>query len=198
MLVTGEPLTHHEGGGIAPPLVRRRRPRLHEALHTTVLEPVGQRVPLVEVPVACAGVEGGGDQNQSRHALWPRQCERERGVRSHRGARDRRSLDTKAVEHGLEVAGEVRVVVGAALGGGVRLAVAARVVGHDPVSVRGQEARTHHHIPPRGSEPVEQNNRIALARLLPAEGRGTAVQLELEGLFDVGHCWSEARERCNV
>jgi hypothetical protein len=100
-------------------------------------------------------------------------------VRAHRRAPEHGALDAAVVEHREQVGGErlVAVVLGRRRRG--RAPVAARVVEDDAVAASLQCSRPHHDVAARGGEPVEQDDRDALAGLLPSQRRAGALHGEL-------------------
>ena len=72
-------------------------------------------------------------------------------------------LQLELVEHRLEVAHQVRVLVARP---GLRLAVPARVVGDQPVAALHERPRPLDDVPPGGRQPVDQHDRRPLAERL--------------------------------
>jgi hypothetical protein len=173
VLVRGQPLAQDRLDRLPE---RLRHPRLavrgQEPLHPTRPQAVGQRVPAVEATLEILRVERRSDQHERRRPLRVLQREPHDRVRAHRRARQHRPVDAAVVEHGQQVAGQ-RVVAVAV--GGVRAPVPTRVVHHHAMPVALEVPGSHHHVPARRGQPVEQHHRDALARLLP----GQAVDLEL-------------------
>ena len=134
-------------------------------LSMPAVERLGELLPGLAVGVAGARVAGvgGRDLHERRHPLGVLERERHRRRGAHRAAHERRPLQLELVEHGLEVAHQVRVLVARP---GLRLAVAARVVGDQPVAALHERPRALHDVPPRGRQPVDQHDRRALAERL--------------------------------
>src|SRR5205823_783298 len=76
---------------------------------------------------------------------------------------------------------QIRVLVGARIRGRIRLAVPARVVRDRPVAGAREGVRAHHHVAPYGREPVQQDNRVAVALGLAPEHDLAAPDLERTG-----------------
>jgi hypothetical protein len=98
--------------------------------------------------------------------------------RAHRGTGQDRLLDLHLVEHRLEVGGQVGVLVGRRVLGRSGLAVPAGVVGDHPVAAAGQELGPMDHVAAGGGEPVQQDDRRAVAELLAAERHGARIDVE--------------------
>ena len=115
--------------------------------------PSASRVPVRPASTSAgarvAGV-GGRDLHQRRHPLGVLEREGHRGGGAHRAAHQRGALELELVEHRLEVRHQVRVLVGVGRRR-VGLAVAARVVGDQPVAALEQVARALHHVAARGA-----------------------------------------------
>jgi hypothetical protein len=111
----------------------------------------------------------GRDLDQRRHPLGVGERERHRGRGPHRAAREQRPVDRELVEHVLEVRDQVGVLVVGRGRGRVGLAVPARVVGHQPVSAAGEVARALEDVAARRRQPVQQDQRQAVAVDLAAQ-----------------------------
>jgi hypothetical protein len=100
-------------------------------------------------------------------------------VRAHRGPGQNGAVDCALVEDGQQIVGQCRVAVGVRLGRGRRLAVSARVVGDDAMPVALQCARAHHHVAAGRGQPVQQHDRLALARIIARKRHGAGVDAQL-------------------
>ena len=173
MLVRGQALADDPEDRLAPARVAGRLAvGGDEALDAAFAQPVAERVPARAATPGSPCVRrvvGGRDHDEAGDALGLLEREAQGGVRAHRRAGEHRALDARARRAPREVGGEVVVVVGAGLRRGVRLAVAAGVVGDDAVPGALQRARAHHDIAVRGGEPVKQHDRGALPVVLDVE-----------------------------
>ncbi len=165
VLVGGEPLvqdlsivSRHASG------TPRVAVGLDEALDAAVAQPVGQRVPALQVARAApSGVVRGRDDDEPGDAVGVVEREPDDRVRAHRGAGQHGAVDPAVVEHGEQVAAPAARSRSPPGRRRRRAAVAAGVVGDHAVAGALERPRAHHHVAAGRGQAVQQHDRDALA-----------------------------------
>ncbi len=127
-------------------------------------------VPVVEALLRGRTVIHRSDGDEAREPLGMAKCVGGCGMGAHRVAHEEEPpLPHPGRHHPLQVGDELRISVAATHRCGVRVAVPAGVVGEDLVSGSLERARAMQDVPPRGCDPVTEDDGRPLSRDLPAQ-----------------------------
>ena len=150
---------------------------IHEPVGAALHQPIGKAVPLIGIE--SGGSEMGGRNGDERpHAVGVCKCKCGAHGSAHRHSHDRGARYAAVVHHPHGVLHHRGVVVGIGRWRGIRLTMAARVIGDQPPAIAHQCDGSMQHISPGRRQAMQQNDGRTLAVVIAMQRHSVALNRE--------------------
>ena len=150
---------------------------IHESVGAALQQPICKAFPFIGIK--CGGAEMGGRNGDERpHAVGVCKCKCGAHGSAHRHSHHCGARYVAVVHHPHGVLHHRGVVVGIGRWRGIRLTMAARVVGDQPPAVAHQRGGSMQHVAPGGRQAMQQQDGRTLAAVIAVQRHSVALHRE--------------------